>query len=207
MVVLGSFSRRVGVSSTRRANLGGGVGSSVIGGKKTIYGTGDNGTHSSVGSNQGKYEVNGFGQIEPVKKKGLGLWDAFSGRNNSSVEKDGGIEIKSPRTSIGDVKYKIMDDKGQGDVSYKRKGHKKGEIIIGRSAVEDVSSRGRKNLAKKIRKLSEKGGLEKQIGKIRSGDGGKFARDFSERNINKVGRRSQRSGRSFSKGTMQDFLK
>ena len=220
MVALGSFSSRVGVSSPRRTNLGSGTG--IGGGKKTIYGsrTDGNGTvgagrvgnkvstpigNPTIGVTQGVEKAN------TSKEKRWGFYDALVGQRNQEndmASKSGITSKKSFTDKLGGVKYEVVnDDKrvGADGVQYKSTGYKKGKILIDKSVLGD-DIKGRKNLAKAIGKLSKRGSLNKMTGKL-SGSSGGFARDFSERNIGKVNRRSERSGKAFSKGTMKDLLK
>jgi hypothetical protein len=196
MVVLGSFSRGVGASSSRRANLSGGTGG-VAGGRKTVYGASNNTTSKPVTN------------IKQEKK--WGFYDALTGRGDQRNNIQGKEQSSGKKTfanRLGDVKYEIVDsNKKGGAVRYKSTGYKKGKIYIEKDAIESGGSKGRKELAVAFGKLSKRGSLNKTTGKLRSGDLGGFTRAISELKTKKIHSKAGRSGKTFSKGTMKDFLK
>jgi hypothetical protein len=180
--------------------------------------TGISGIKKTTGTGIGSQSHSGaFSRTQGIKKtdvsngKKWGFYDALVGQRNQQndrADKPGVIAKKSFTDKLSGVKYEVVSDSGRvgaDGVRYKSTGYKKGKILIDKSMLDD-GVRGRKNFAKAIGKLSKRGSLNKVTGKLSSGSGG-FARDFSERNISKVNRRSERSGKSFSKGTMKDLLK
>ena len=214
MVALGSFGSRVGASSPRRANFGNNIGNASGNG----VGNGGNKMNAS-GSNLAADTTQGVNRTktntpwsnQPNKGWVDRGWSALVGernRQNDMAAKSGTLPKEDFTDKLGGVKYEVVKDgkrAGAGGVRYKSTGYKKGKILIDKSVLGD-GTKGRKNFAKEIGKLSKRGSLNKVTGKLSSGTG-KFARDFSERNISKISRRSERSGKSFSKGTMKDLMK
>jgi len=144
MVALGSFNRRVGAGSPRRASLGRGGLSQNAGmgtGLKTIHGAG-----SSIGS---QCQSGSFSQIQSVKKtnvskrKKLGFYDALVGQKTQEVVstqednkiKWGGYKSKQARKN---VEIHVGEGVREGQIKTKKRGDK---TVINISDKERVSGR------------------------------------------------------------------
>jgi len=197
MVALGSFSRRVGASSTRRASFGGGT--SGTRSRKTIYGS-NSGTTSSnhplgrfrTGSSE-QSTVSGRVQSGINTKQGQkintklnqrqkwGFYDALVGQGKQREQVSIKEKISTRKSFKGDVdsiNVRFVDGLKDGEVKWDSRLSKK------RLSVDKNISR--KDLAKKIAKIS------KSSHKFREQSGLGIINHEKE---NKILRASRRSGK------------